>query len=54
MAAACRARVGAAVRTHEFPADLGVRHDVIDPNQPYQQVERVYLELIDLLVGPGA
>ena len=29
---------GADVRTYEFPESLGVRHDMLDPEQPYQRV----------------
>lgn len=36
-----RAR-GASVREYEFPDSLGVRHDMIDPEQPYQRVALTY------------
>ena len=36
-----RAR-GAEVQTYEFPESLGVRHDMIDPEQPYQRVSVSY------------
>jgi esterase/lipase len=35
--------------TFQFDAALGLRHDLIDPSQPYQQVETVYPRLIDLV-----
>ena len=40
---------GGNVRAYEFPAALGVRHDMIDPLQPYQRVDLVYPKLIQLL-----
>lgn len=43
-----RAR-GAPVRTHRFPAELGLIHDLIDPGQPRQRVELVYPALLELL-----
>ncbi|MFN8494144.1 MAG: alpha/beta fold hydrolase [Caldilineaceae bacterium] len=33
---------GATVEQHEFPADWRLIHDLMDPAQPNQQVERVY------------
>jgi hypothetical protein len=33
---------GASVREYEFPAALGVHHDMIDPEQPYQRVAATY------------
>lgn len=33
---------GADVETFEFPESAGVRHDMIDPDQPYQKVELTY------------
>ncbi|MGE5176007.1 MAG: alpha/beta hydrolase [Hyphomicrobiales bacterium] len=36
-----RAR-GADVRAYQFPESLGVRHDMIDPEQPYQKVAVSY------------
>jgi esterase/lipase len=33
---------GAGVSFYEFPADAGLKHDMIDPGQPYQQVDVVY------------
>ena len=45
-----RAR-GAPVTLYEFPADLGLIHDLIDPAQPAQQVDRVYPMLYDVIAG---
>ena len=42
---------GAPVTLYEFPADLGLIHDLIDPSQPEQQVETVYPALYDLTAG---
>jgi carboxylesterase len=40
---------GASLGTYEFDAGLQLRHDLIDPTQPYQQVDIVYPRLIDLV-----
>jgi carboxylesterase len=40
---------GASVETYTFPAELGLEHDLIDPDNPLQQVERVYPILLDLM-----
>lgn len=40
-----------AVSVYRFPASLGLPHDVIDPQQEAQQVERVYPVLLDLIAG---
>jgi carboxylesterase len=40
---------GATVRTHCFPAALGLIHDCIDPTQPRQQIEVVYPALLELM-----
>lgn len=45
-----RAR-GAAVRAYEFPESLDVRHDMIDPEQPYQRVLITYPVLEEFLAG---
>jgi pimeloyl-ACP methyl ester carboxylesterase len=37
------------VRRYEFPAELGVGHDFIDPSQPYAKVETVYPKLLELI-----
>ncbi len=42
---AWRAR-GAAVTTYEFPAEEGLPHDLIDPQQPDGDIERVYPVLL--------
>jgi len=44
-----RAR-GADVRTYDFPESLHVRHDMIDPDQPYQQVAITYPVIESLVV----
>jgi len=33
---------GADIYLYEFPADAGLKHDMIDPGQPYQKVDTVY------------
>jgi len=38
--------VGAEVRNYEFAASLGIQHDMIDPEQPYQRVAQVYPALL--------
>lgn len=40
---------GTDVTTYEFEADLKLGHDLIDPNQPDQQVDIVYPRLIELV-----
>lgn len=40
---------GASVQSYEFPASMGLSHDLIDPDQPYQQIDAVYPILLDLL-----
>jgi len=37
---------GANVRRYEFPRSLGIHHDMIDPDQPYQRVTQVYPALL--------
>jgi len=39
---------GADVKTYEFPASLGLEHDMIDPDQPNQNIDVVYPQLIEL------
>jgi pimeloyl-ACP methyl ester carboxylesterase len=39
------------VVTYEFPESLGVHHDMIDPEQPYQRIEVSYPEILRA-VGP--
>jgi carboxylesterase len=40
---------GANLVTFEFPVDLKLGHDLIDPTQPDQRIEIVYPQLIDLV-----
>ena len=40
---------GAPVRTHCFAAELGLIHDLIDPDQEQQRVDYVYPVLLDLI-----
>jgi alpha-beta hydrolase superfamily lysophospholipase len=40
---------GATVQTYEFPERLGLLHDLLDPDQPYQQIDVVYPVLLNLL-----
>ena len=47
-----RAR-GANVQTYQFDAKLGVRHDMIDPEQPYERTEVTY-PVIERLVTEAA
>ncbi|MEZ4769589.1 MAG: hypothetical protein R2844_14305 [Caldilineales bacterium] len=42
---------GSAVETYQFPAQLGLPHDVIDPNQTEQKVDEVYPVLVELITG---
>ena len=42
-------RSGANIATYEFPASLGYAHDLIDPSQPYQSVDTIYPQLIELI-----
>lgn len=37
------------LQTYEFPPELNVGHDFIDPTQPYQRIDLVYPKLISLL-----
>jgi pimeloyl-ACP methyl ester carboxylesterase len=39
----------AGIETFEFPADQDIPHDFIDPNQPNQQIDKVYPKIIELL-----
>ncbi len=50
LAAVWRAH-GVSVREHEFPADLLLPHNTIDPNEAGQKVDIVYPVLIGLLRG---
>lgn len=40
---------GVDVRTYEFPAELRLGHDLIDPTQPDQRTDLVYPQLISLI-----
>lgn len=40
---------GANLSTYEFPADLKLGHDLIDPSQPDQRADVVYPQLINLV-----
>jgi hypothetical protein len=40
---------GADVETCEFPASLGLDHDVIDPSRPEQQIDLTYPTIIGLI-----
>lgn len=42
---------GANVRTFEFADSLGMHHDMIDPDQPYQRVDLAYPLILDLMAG---
>jgi carboxylesterase len=40
---------GATIETFEFPLSLGLGHDLIDPDQPDQQIGVTYPQLIELI-----
>lgn len=42
-------RQGAAVRFDRIPRNLGVEHDVIDPLHPYEQTDRIYSRILELI-----
>ena len=42
-------RHGAQITTYEFPKDLKVGHDIIDPRRPYARVDAVYPVLLDFI-----
>ena len=42
-------KLNAQVIQYEFPAELKLIHDLIDPHQPWQRVELVYPKLIELV-----
>jgi carboxylesterase len=48
---AWRARSKARVVLYEFPKNMKLGHDLIDPLQPYQRVEVVYPVLADLMLS---
>lgn len=37
--------------TYSFPAEWQLIHDLIDPDQPQQQIERVYPVLVEIMTG---
>lgn len=45
---------GATVVTEHFPPEWGLIHDLMDPTQPQQQVDRVYPQLIAWVQGRAA
>lgn len=45
------ARHGADVRHYQFPAELGVEHDIIDPLQSFQQTDVVYKKIFEMIDG---
>lgn len=47
--AAAWAQHGAEVKLYEFPASVGLKHDMIDPGQPYQKVDVVYPVLLEAI-----
>jgi hypothetical protein len=51
--AAAWAQKGAEVKLHEFPTSAGLKHDMIDPGQPYQKVDVVYPVLLDAITEAG-
>jgi carboxylesterase len=44
-----RRRAPEKLRAYEFPRELNVGHDFIDPTQPYQRIDVVYPKLLSLL-----
>jgi len=46
--------MGAEVRRFEFAASLGIHHDMIDPDQPYQRVADVYPALLREIASGAA
>lgn len=49
LAAAWRQKAPDRIETFEFPADLGIGHDMIDPLQPYARLDVAYPPLIERL-----
>ena len=47
-----QARAPGKVSTYEFPASLGLDHDVIDPSQASARPDVVYPKLIELIQAP--
>jgi alpha-beta hydrolase superfamily lysophospholipase len=52
MAQAWRASGATDVTHYEFPAELKLHHDLIDPDEPDAQTELVYPKLLELMDGP--
>jgi carboxylesterase len=42
---------GANIKTYEFPASLGLEHDMIDPSQPNQPIDIIYPKLLELITN---
>ncbi len=42
---------GGDARDYIFKAEMGLKHDLIDPNQPYQRIDVVYPILMELVKG---
>ncbi len=42
---------GTNIKTYEFPASLGLEHDMIDPSQPNQPINIIYPKLIELITS---
>ncbi len=43
-----------AIQTYEFPSSLNLGHDLIDPEQPNQNISVVYPKLISLMIEKGS
>jgi len=41
---------GNELQTYEFPAELGLNHDLIDPAHPEEKIEIVYPQLVELII----
>ncbi len=39
------------IETYQFPADLDLNHDIIDPNQRQAKIDKVYPKLIELFIA---
>lgn len=52
MAQVWRAAGASDVRHYEFPAELKLHHDLIDPNEPDARPEVVYAKLLELIDAP--
>ena len=48
VAAAWKAH-GANLTTYEFPKDMKIWHDMIDPAQSTQQIDKVYPVVLDMI-----